>query len=321
MADSRRIDIYLQFNSGEIVAIENKPWAGDQENQLGDYAEYIKREAQGKNWLLIYLCNSEPSEKSLNRELKQLLEEDGCFLTITFYELVDWMERCAKLVKAPAVKVFVDDLVGLIRRDVNGELDMSEQNEIKQILLKSTSHLQSAFHVQKVMHSIKEELLSKFKDDLEYGLHQAGFGLIWDRSMSQGWKSYSGFGVKFGPNHNIYLLFEFASSNLQGLVWGLRRKDDHIPRVDEIWAELNSKASSIYGAGRNLQWWPWQRDIDQTAGWTVEDKNWGTNFEPWMKIQSGELVDKVIEMSKRVWEVLESESKQDLLAVDAMSIE
>ncbi|MDE2389628.1 MAG: PD-(D/E)XK nuclease family protein, partial [Betaproteobacteria bacterium] len=32
----RRIDIYLQFHNGDIIGIENKPWAGLQKNQLGD---------------------------------------------------------------------------------------------------------------------------------------------------------------------------------------------------------------------------------------------------------------------------------------------
>lgn len=58
----RRIDIYLQFQNGDIIGIENKPWAGLQKNQLSDYASFIDREAGDKKWSLIYLSNNEPSD-------------------------------------------------------------------------------------------------------------------------------------------------------------------------------------------------------------------------------------------------------------------
>ena len=62
--DQRRIDIVLRFDDA-IVGIENKPWAGDQNQQLSDYANYLEEKAVGKKWLLIYLCDRDPSPNSL----------------------------------------------------------------------------------------------------------------------------------------------------------------------------------------------------------------------------------------------------------------
>ena len=72
----RRIDIYVQISQGGqpfCLAMENKPDAGDQKNQVKDYLEHLGRE-YGKRFVLIYLSGDGqgPSEWSLPRaELEQ----------------------------------------------------------------------------------------------------------------------------------------------------------------------------------------------------------------------------------------------------------
>ncbi|WP_228669743.1 PD-(D/E)XK nuclease family protein [Dickeya parazeae] len=71
--NGRKIDLLLTFLDG-VIAIENKPWAADQENQLRDYALWLnKRE---RPWTLIYLCNHEPSELSLPEHTPEVLKKD-----------------------------------------------------------------------------------------------------------------------------------------------------------------------------------------------------------------------------------------------------
>jgi len=53
----RRIDILLTDHKN-YIAIENKPWACDQEEQLKDYGTWLQQQAQNdENWLLIYLLH------------------------------------------------------------------------------------------------------------------------------------------------------------------------------------------------------------------------------------------------------------------------
>lgn len=66
--DNRRIDIYVTIKNRSdtyCLAIENKPYAGDQERQIADYLEHLKR--YGEKFLLIYLPSrsQRPSESSL----------------------------------------------------------------------------------------------------------------------------------------------------------------------------------------------------------------------------------------------------------------
>ena len=74
----RRMDIYLQCKVGENsygVCIENKPYAGDQFEQLKDYAVELE-ERHLKAWHLVYLNESDngPSEYSIKADdLKALI--------------------------------------------------------------------------------------------------------------------------------------------------------------------------------------------------------------------------------------------------------
>lgn len=62
----RRIDIYVEILGEKpfVLAIENKPYAGDQENQVLDYLKYL--EGKTTDFLLIYLSSDGegPSESS-----------------------------------------------------------------------------------------------------------------------------------------------------------------------------------------------------------------------------------------------------------------
>lgn len=79
----RFLDIYLEFRGG-VIGIENKPWAADQDKQLEDYARFLQLSARGGQWLLVYACNWEPSEASLNLAQREALEQTGNFLRLDF---------------------------------------------------------------------------------------------------------------------------------------------------------------------------------------------------------------------------------------------
>lgn len=107
----RRIDIHLQFDSGHVIGIENKPWAGDQNNQLSDYANYLKRQSINNEWLLIYLSNSEPDEHSIPTQERVQLESQGRLLTINYDSLINWLQNCINVTKSPVVRVFIEELL------------------------------------------------------------------------------------------------------------------------------------------------------------------------------------------------------------------
>ncbi|TXI27938.1 MAG: hypothetical protein E6Q60_08465 [Nitrosomonas oligotropha] len=315
----RRIDIYLQFQNGDIIGIENKPWAGDQENQLSDYAAFIQKEAKGNKWLLIYLSNNEPSDYSgTKKEVFKKIEREGRFKQLRFSEIIEWLEDCACKSRALIVRLFIEELAKFIRMNVNGELDMSEENEIRNLILASTQNLESAFHVSIALMSVKKSLLKEFHDDLKEKVEGKGFELIWDDAMSKDWKRYCGFGVKLSREQNLYLRFEFNSSGLHDLYWGIRRESDLIRKDDGIWSRVNAVMSDQFGSGKKTEWWPWWNWIDEKE-FSDEYRNWDSSEVPWVSIKEGELAEKIVDLACRTNNAFGPHQSRKLLSGDTSS--
>lgn len=295
----RRIDIYLRFKNGEIIGIENKPWAGDQKDQLKDYAKFIKDEVKDKKWLLIYLSNYEPSEYSITNVQRDELEKFGKFLTLSYETLIEWLQDCAYRSKALVVRVYIEELSKFIRMKVNRKLDMSEEEEMKNIILKSKENIESAFHVFKAIKSVKKELLKIFHDDLKASLKAEGFDLVWDDSMSKDWKSAAGFGVKFSMIQSFYLRFEFQSSGLLALDWGIRRDESN--KDGDFWNNFYEKMNEKFGTGKKNNMWPWWSVIhNNNQEFSEEYRNWDSSEKPWIDIQEKKLAAKITNIAKSV---------------------
>lgn len=112
----RRIDIEIAFrtNGGlAAIAIENKPWAGDQENQLSDYARHLELKYKGR-FNLIYLTpkGEDPSENSIKPEKREKLSKEGKLANASIQDWASdhgWLKRGEDGVKAERVRWFVSD--------------------------------------------------------------------------------------------------------------------------------------------------------------------------------------------------------------------
>ena len=95
----RRIDLLIKADNFEII-IENKIWAGDQENQLKDY--YNNRVNENKNndkikdnIFIVYLTRNrdKPSEFSIDRELIADLENKNKICYLSHDDMAKWIEN------------------------------------------------------------------------------------------------------------------------------------------------------------------------------------------------------------------------------------
>ena len=111
-ASKRRVDIEISMSVGGRpvgIAIENKPSAEDQQEQLKDYAEHLCRKYKG-NYMLLYLTpyGSPPECKSLTND--QRTELDYHFACASLVEWAQgWMLEAKNQVKASYVRRFVKD--------------------------------------------------------------------------------------------------------------------------------------------------------------------------------------------------------------------
>jgi len=112
----RKMDIHLDFVPAAI-AIENKPWAGDQENQCKDYLEQLKRSHPALN-CLIYLSGSgePPSTDSICGTKREQAEKDGRFKIIGYPQLIDWLKDCRRECQADRVSFFLNEFIDYIQK-------------------------------------------------------------------------------------------------------------------------------------------------------------------------------------------------------------
>ncbi|OFS69943.1 hypothetical protein HMPREF3173_21615 [Pseudomonas sp. HMSC08G10] len=304
----RFLDIYLEFRGG-VIGIENKPWAADQDKQLEDYARFLQLSARGGQWLLVYACNWEPSEASLNLAQREALEQTGNFLRLDFLQIAEWLDDSACHTRAPKVRLFVEALSAYVRQQINGEIDVSEAEQIKAVILQKPEHLEAALKVALSIDQVKSQLLTEFHRALAQALEAHGLELVWKEQLLMRGQKYAGFGVKLHPAHQLQLCFEFGDVRLNSLEWGICRNDETI-HVNEIDAETIAQAMEVaFGPGyRSLPWWPWYPGTGNRDSVLHEsERDWATSAEPWVRIQDDSeqgLVSRIVQLALKTQHAL-----------------
>lgn len=199
--DKRRVDIYIQIPEGGgkfCLAIENKPYAADQENQVNDYLDYL-RGKYGDRFLLIYLSptGEGPSEWSLPRtELerwrgqlaimpycRQSSGEDadrGGNAADVFEQfrvscsLMDWLAACREKCDVERLRWFLKDIESFCQRKFGGHAMATdtETRTVEEFLYSSPEHLLTAQTIHVSWPAIKERVCKRFLEHLRDRVEQ-----------------------------------------------------------------------------------------------------------------------------------------------------
>ena len=195
--ENRRIDIYVKISSGGkryCLAIENKPYAGDQYEQVKDYLKHLAGRFDPDSFHLIYLSptGEPPSEESLPKaEFEQwhrrLLimpyhhrhtdEEEADseskrdkfsnFRTPTSF--VQWLADCRTQCEAQRLRWFLGDAESYCRRTF-GDIDMASDLETKtvlELLEAEPNHLETARVVHESWPVVRDKILKEFLEHLK----------------------------------------------------------------------------------------------------------------------------------------------------------
>ncbi|MDT8321636.1 MAG: PD-(D/E)XK nuclease family protein [Xanthomonadales bacterium] len=317
--NKRRIDIFLEFEHG-CIGVENKPWAGDGENQLSDYADSLGKLSRGRNWYLIFLSNREPAEESIKRDRWEELTKESKAARIDFRQIERWLEACFGRIKAYHVRVFVEELTKYVRHEINGELEMSEQDQVVRQVLESPKTLESAFDITASWPAVRAELITRFKAQLDVRIRkafpQAEKPIYWDR-IEEG-KAHRGFGIWFGPGQDKLLYYSFDAANYGQFYWGICGESAKIPLKDEQTGPIRELMISFTGRpgktyGPTWIWWDWMKENDFDLGPGIND--WSVHAGPWIGMIHDEnensLAAKFTQMAMNVAKAFET--KMDLL--------
>lgn len=112
----RRIDILLEID-GFGVGIENKPWAGEQAEQLSDYQKYLKNKYKD-NYLLVYLSGSGDEPQSISADERRRLKGEGKLKVLSYPGgFRNWLIACYKECKAEKIRWFLSDFIDFVERN------------------------------------------------------------------------------------------------------------------------------------------------------------------------------------------------------------
>ncbi len=131
---NRRIDILLKNNDFAII-IENKPYTGDQKDQITDYIEYMEEEHQPnyKNKLFtIYLNSTESEPGNFSDDSKLKLKEKQAnneFEIITYDKFAKiYLKKCYEQCKSEKFRYFIADFIEFIDKNPYFINEEDEQN-------------------------------------------------------------------------------------------------------------------------------------------------------------------------------------------------
>ncbi len=203
----------------------------------------------------------------------------------------------------------MEALSAYVRQQVNGEIDVSEAEQIKAVILQKPEHLEAALKVAQSIDQVKAQLLAEFHRALGHALEAQGLGLVWDEQALISGRVYAGFGVKLHPAHQLHLRFEFGAARLNSLEWGIRINDAKI-HVNETNAETIAQAmEAAFGPGyRSLPYWPWYPGTGARDSVLHDsERDWATSAEPWVRIQDDSeqgLVSRIVQLALKTQQVL-----------------
>jgi hypothetical protein len=278
----RRMDVYLRFRRGGL-AIENKPWAGDQKEQLLDYAKYLQSQHPDAQWRLIYLCNGEISEHTLPKDAPPALTEQ--VTTLDFFQLTRWLEQCALHTRAPAVRLFVEALEQFVREQINGELLVENGQELTALILRNEKNIRAAFQISQQLHAAKRHMWYSLQEHLSRALADLGAELVFEEALVNG-ASHSKIGIRFSPEDICGPSWAFNKYNHQDLYFGISawRQED----IAEIPAEAIREAMTAFcgmSSATPTGWWPWWTfDTRAFSSYPVHS-NWDIEPDAWLALQ------------------------------------
>jgi hypothetical protein len=275
-AERRRIDVVIETPKA-MLGIENKPWAGQQPNQLDAYYKDIEARSGGRRFGLLFLSDQEEqSAKGKAIKLPYADQDDDSLFRVLSSTLAD--------IKAPKTREFVSDFLSWIDVRFGGgtvpesfkrvyidaieaHFDASSVNRkaVAAVMLART-HLCNR-SLDAIGKHITQKLQEHF-DDITFGAEES-----LANQLRQKWTPWL-VRRKGWPDH-CDLAIEADQNGSRSIVYGVRALD---PKSNEgrKWSsytcaarqKLDGLTLEIANGGKTA-WWPW-REFAVEANWTDE---------------------------------------------------
>jgi len=192
ITDNRRLDICVRIG-GFCLAIENKPYAGDQPDQIRDYLKWLR--CNYEEYALIYLSPSgePPSPESVKPGDLKGLGDVGDFKIMPYddskesesddsfdrcnYTLAEWFADCRKNCSVERLWWFLREAEEFCRRSFGGSaMGSSEVDTVKKFVVSDEKNWKVGLEISQALPRVMKEvsmnfiekIKSKLDDQTEY---------------------------------------------------------------------------------------------------------------------------------------------------------
>ncbi|WP_227430665.1 PD-(D/E)XK nuclease family protein [Psychrobacter sp. I-STPA6b] len=308
----RRMDIYLETEINTQcygICIENKPYAGDQENQLKDYAIELEKRC-GDNWHLVYLKEynedfetGNPSEDSIDKKTLNHWLENKKFTVLKFSQLINWLKACQSECQNQSVNEFLNQFIKFIQQQFMGVKDMNEEQAILELMTSNSEAVDASFKISRKINDMKNQLIDKLIHDLKLKINEESHSYKYNLTYSENLKRSCGRLYFQIDEPQFYICFEFEGTmyNLPALgimFKGDENNDTHKYKDEQLYTRIQSLFQEKF-SDRETNCCP------QWAGWyEFQPHDWKNSSEPWKKIQEGKMAEKILKEVDDIYQLL-----------------
>ena len=181
IGDKGRLDVAVRIDERHCLAIENKPYAADQPNQVKGYLEWLE---QYDKHMLIYLSptGEGPEEHSIGKaDLAEFREHDGPrrFVIMPYHQaadpddgfdrfrlsfsLADWLADCRRNCDVDRLRWFLREAETFCRREFGGNtMTLTESSTFKNFVLSDSRNAETAHFVHARWSDLRKEVGERF---------------------------------------------------------------------------------------------------------------------------------------------------------------
>ncbi len=261
-----RIDIIItDTTTNHHIIIENKIYAGDQNNQLVRYNTY------SPNSDLIYLTldGKDPDEKSYG-----ILEKNTHFKCYSYKsDLLKWLELCRKeVVMFPIIRESITQYINLIKYLTNQTINHSMEKELSDLMKNS---IEASFIIKNNLRNALHEVAKDFSEQMQVIVEPHGLKCKNGVDFNE---RYTGFWI-FKPEWKfVNIGFQFQNHDKE-LRYGIAVKKD----PDNLPKDLRQELYKLPGNTIKINsWWPWNNYVDAPY------HDW-SKYEAWESIGNGKM--------------------------------
>ncbi|MEI7594595.1 MAG: PD-(D/E)XK nuclease family protein [Bacteroidota bacterium] len=237
-----RIDILLKDKNGKHIIIENKIYAGDQENQLIRYHNF------DQNAPILYLTLYGNEANDYTKATKDQSIPDELLKCISYKtDIIEWLELCRKeAAMHPILRESITQYINLIKYLTGQTMSEELKNEIAENIVNSEINFKSAELISNNIYAAKLLLISNFKNQLQIQASNQSIDLI-DDSLNFTAHSNLTLTSHFLKENNLCFSYAPQSNNLNDICNGIRWLDLTM-QSDDVRAKLIEFARIEFGS-------------------------------------------------------------------------